>query len=186
MRWHSITGFVLLVFACSSALSFPDSYDSQIKKAAETYLPGIDWRLLKAQYYQESRLNKNAISHAGAAGIAQFMPATWAEVSRQLGLGTVSPHLTEPSIQAGAYYMQKMRLVWTSKRPDADRHSLALASYNAGAGNIIKAQKFCKNALLYAEIISCLQVVTGHHSNETKTYVRRIWEYWHQMILNIN
>lgn len=56
-------------------------------------MPGVDWRLLKAQYYQESHLKPNAVSPVGAAGVAQFMPATWRQISRELGYGNVSPHL---------------------------------------------------------------------------------------------
>jgi len=51
-------------------------YDALIKTAQKKYLPGTDWRLLKAQLTQESDLNPRAVSPAGAQGIAQFMPNT--------------------------------------------------------------------------------------------------------------
>ena len=120
---------------------FPDRYDAQIKKASKRYLPGSDWRLLKAQYYQESRLDPKAESPVGAKGVGQFMPGTWKEVSKKLGFGQVSPHIAKYSIQAGAYYMARLRKNWSSPRPEMHRHSLALASYNAGLGNMLKAQK---------------------------------------------
>jgi len=111
------------------------------------------------------------------------MPATWLEVSRQLDFGFVDPHAAEYSILAAAFYMAKMRRIWKSKRPENDRHSLALASYNAGAGNIIKAQRLCGGLLLYSQIITCLPDVTGHHSKETITYVKRIWGYYIRMVI---
>lgn len=170
--------------ACWSASYFPDHYDTKIQQAAERFLPGEDWRLLKAQYYQESLLNPNAISPVGAEGVAQFMPGTWRDVSRELDIEFANPRMAGPAILAGAYYMGKLKRVWSSPRPASDRYSLALASYNAGAGNLIKAQRKCDGANAYADIVVCLPDVTGHHSKETITYVRRIWSYWVRMLLD--
>lgn len=177
--------FLLSAFVCWPAWSFPDSYDAEIKDAAADWLPGVDWRLLKAQYYQESRLEPGAVSPVGAAGVAQFMPGTWGEVSTALGYDSLSPHDAEPAITAGAYYMARMRKGWTSPRPEMDRHSLALASYNAGFGNLLRAQEYCGWPNLYNDIITCLPRVTGDHSRETITYVKRIWRYWQEMVLGL-
>jgi len=174
---------VFWVSVCWSGNSFPDHYDTQIKKATEQYLPGVDWRLLKAQYFQESRLKTDAVSPVGATGIAQFMPGTWADVSKHLGYEKLNPRMAQPAILAGAYYMSKMRQTWRAPRAEADKHSLALASYNAGAGHLIKAQKLCGGANAYADIARCLPRVTGRHSRETITYVKRIWTYWTQMVV---
>lgn len=171
--------------ACCSAWSFPDRYDDDIKRAAKLYLPGYDWRLWKAQLYQESRLDPDAVSPVGAAGLAQFMPATWQEVASQLSLGSTSPHAAKPAILAGAYYQGRMIATWKAPRPPPDRYSLAAASYNAGAGNLIRAQRLCGGLNGYAEIINCLPEVTGHHSKETITYVERIWKYWSMMLLGV-
>ena len=173
----------LLVFASCSAWSFPSDYDKDIKQAAERYMPGYDWRLWKAQLYQESLLDPSAVSPVGARGLAQFMPATWAEVSRQLGMSGISPHMATPAINAGGYCMGKEIKMWSAPRPAADRYSLAAASYNAGAGNLLKAQRECGGANSYNGIVECLPLVTGHHSNETKTYVQRIWSYWLEMMI---
>lgn len=174
--------FAFLVPASLSASSFPDRYDREIEKAAKMYLPGLDWRLWKAQLYQESRLDPDAVSPVGAAGLAQFMPGTWADVSRRLKYENLSPHMAEPSILAGAYYMATLRNQWSAKRPETDRHQLAAASYNAGLGNILKAQERCNDLSLYSEIIKCLPQITGQHSEETITYVERIWRWWKMML----
>jgi membrane-bound lytic murein transglycosylase F len=141
-----------------------------------------DWRLWKAQLYQESLLNPDAVSPVGARGLAQFMPGTWAETCERLGWENVSPHLARFAIEAGAYYMVRLRNSWSSPRPEIDRWDLARASYNAGFGNLLKAQKIAGGAVLYADIIAALPEVTGYHSRETITYVERIHR-WHRFLL---
>lgn len=131
--------------------------------------------------YQESRLDPDAVSPVGARGLAQFMPGTWRMMAAELRLGLdASPH-SEIAIEAGAYYMARLRRQWSSPRPQADRHKLAQASYNAGLGHLLTAQKRCAMAVLYDAIIRCLPGVTGRHSEETITYVTRIWRWWRLM-----
>lgn len=161
----------------------PPLYDELIQQAAETFLPGVDWRLLKAQYLAESKLDPNAVSPAGAQGIAQFMPGTWADVSKALGYpADITPFDPKAAIPAGAYYMADMLDGWTAPRPEMDRYCLALASYNAGTGHLYKAQKVAGGANDYASIIRALPQVTGHHAAETTTYVKRILHYWTGMV----
>lgn len=155
---------------------FPAKYDAEIKKAAETYLPGLPWRLLKAQYWQESRLNPDARSPAGAAGVAQFMPATWKEVSAAMGYGVVDRRIAGPAISGGAYYMRDLRRRRTMA--DMERHKFALASYNAGGGNINRAARLCEGSPVWVVVAECLDEVTGRHSAETRGYVRLIFDKW--------
>lgn len=172
---------MLLGCATANAAMIPDRYDSQIRAATDRWWPRTetaDWRYWKAQLYQESLMNPDAVSHVGARGLAQFMPATWAEVTRQLGLGDVSPHVAKHAINAGAYYMLRQYSMWTSKRPDIDRWDLARACYNAGAGNMLAAQKAAGGAALYIFIIQALPQVTGDHARETTTYVNRIHRWY--------
>lgn len=55
------------------------------------------------------------------------------------------------------------------------------ASYNAGAGNIIRAQRACNGARSWIQIRVCLPQITGHHSNETIQYVDLIHRWKVQM-----
>lgn len=157
--------------------SWPDKYDKPIKHAVELWWPGEDWRLWKAQLWQESRLDPNARSPVGALGIAQFMPATWEETLRQMGWELVERTEAEPAIEAGAYYMSRLRRTWKGNHP------MAAASYNAGAGNITKAWVLCKRPEAWDDVARCLPKVTGRHAAETITYVERIYRWFRQMVL---
>lgn len=72
------------------------AYTAQIKAAAEKY--DIPDRLLTAQLSQESGFNPDAISPAGAEGIAQLMPQTASS------LGVSDPFNANASIMAAAKY----------------------------------------------------------------------------------
>lgn len=166
---------------CWSASLSADLYDDAFRQASEVWMPAQDWRRLKAQCYQESLLEPDAQSPVGAMGLCQFMPATWGEVSRALKIrdDAWNPYA---SITAAAYYKSRMLRIWSAPRPEMDRTQLAEASYNAGAGNIIRAQRSCGGPALYADIIICLGLITGaSNSHETRTYVERIGK-WHNQL----
>lgn len=181
---------LILVFAAPARSAvFPSKYDAAIEAAAKRYLPTVPWRLYKAQLWQESRLDPAARSPAGAEGLAQFMPATWAEQSRALGLAALARTDADASVTLGAVYMARLRRQWAVERPWRDRHSLALASYNAGLGHILGAQRACHRLQrdwpegpaprLYVEIMVCLPSITGpRHSRETLAYAPGIFRWW--------
>lgn len=152
------------------------TYDASIRKWASFYTPEYPWYWNKAQLIAESNLNPNAKSPVGAMGLGQFMPDTWTQMQRELGFkASTSAYTSSLNIQAHAYYMRQLRNQFKKPRPEYDKHSLALASYNAGLGNILKAQRECGNSLLYKPMTDCLHKVTGHHHKETLGYVSRIW-----------
>ena len=150
------------------------AYDASIKKWSSFYTPEYPWYWNKAQLIAESNLNPNARSPVGAMGLGQFMPKTWEQMQRELNI-TANAYSAPHNIQASAYYMRQLRQQFKKPRPEYDKHSLALASYNAGLGNILKAQQKGGNSLLYKPMIEALPKVTGHHSVETTNYVQRIW-----------
>ena len=122
---------------------------------------------------------------AGARGIAQFMPKTWDEISSRMGFPSNStPFGTYHAIPACCYYMRELYDRWTAPRPEADRYALALASYNAGFGNLIKAQKLAGGVNEYHKIIAQLHRVTGdENATETTDYTKKIFGYFNDQLL---
>lgn len=162
--------------------SFSGEYDRLIKRSAETYMPMIDWRLWKAQVQAESAFKAGAVSPVGAMGLSQIMPATFADIGRKAGIKG-NPFDPEVNLMAGSWYMATRRQVFKAPRPDDERHNLAMAAYNAGAGNIIKAQALAGNPLEWQPVADKLHLVTGKHSKETIDYVSKIRRYYRNYLL---
>ena len=85
---------------------------------------GVDPRLLAAVAARESRFNANAVSHVGACGVMQLMPAT----AHYLGVANVFD--ARENVMAGARYL---RMLLDTFHGDLD---LTLAAYNAGPGAV--------------------------------------------------
>ena len=180
-RWIGICLLVGLLIGCATAqaVTIPHTYDRQIRHSAEHWWPGLDWRFLKAQLFQESRLDPTARSGAGAEGIAQFMPQTWIDISRQLGYATVARQAAGPAIEGAGYYMAQLKRQWP--QGEFERHRLGAACYNAGCGNIKRAARMCGDATAapWGAISACLPGVTGKaNSAQTVGYVAAIWRWW--------
>jgi membrane-bound lytic murein transglycosylase F len=111
-------------------------YDDLIKKYAAQYQ--LDWRLMAAQAYQESRFNPQAKSWVGALGLFQVMPATGKE------MGFVNLKDPEIGTHAGIKYMHRMIDAFEPTLPLKQRVRFALASYNAGRGHVIDARRLAR------------------------------------------
>lgn len=108
-------------------------WDEHFQAAAAEH--GLDWRLLVAQAYQESRLDPLAESPYGAQGLMQMMPATAAE------LGVKDPFDAVQSIKGGAAYMKKLMDRFEQDGVELkDRIRFALASYNVGYAHLDDAR----------------------------------------------
>jgi len=92
----------------------------------------LDPDLINAVIWVESRFVPRAKSPAGARGLMQLMPATANALARELGRTVARVYDPEFNITAGSLYLLQML-----DRFDGDE-TLALAAYNAGAGNVNK------------------------------------------------
>ena len=183
-----------LILLIVSALAFPSAASASILHCPSRYVadmrretgrwwpagPGYTW--LCAQAYQESGWNGDARSSVGAAGLMQFMPGTWSNARAALHFGLLPPTAEAPAIAAGAWYMASLKSIFHRDRAVLDAHDLALASYNAGPGNVLKAQKHCDDASLWADISPCLAAITGRaNAQQTTGYVAHI-HHWQEIL----
>jgi soluble lytic murein transglycosylase-like protein len=105
-----------------------------IQDAARAY--GVDAHLLQAVVKVESNFNPSAVSRSGAIGLMQIMPATAAGFIGLVGSRqSLKQQLHDPviNLHAGALYLRSLMDTFSQ------RLDLALAAYNAGAGNVRKA-----------------------------------------------
>lgn len=149
-------------------------------------MPELDHPALRliAQCYQESRLDAHAYNTtSGAAGECQFMAGTWSDCMAAQNLRNVSRFNRRHNIKCAAWYMRRLRLFWSTPRPILETWRLQAASYNAGPGNVLKAQTLAGGALLWRDIAPSMHCVTGRaNSRETLGYVSNI-ERWFEMLL---
>lgn len=118
----------------SAARSLRNTWSDALPAAGRAWAPaieqaalrnGIDPALLASLVWTESGFDSRAVSHAGAVGLAQLMPAT------ADGLG-VDPHDPHANLDGGARFL----------RAQLDRfgsRELALAAYNAGPARVAEA-----------------------------------------------
>ncbi|MBL36929.1 MAG: soluble lytic murein transglycosylase [Xanthomonadales bacterium] len=93
-------------------------YRDEVRAAAEVH--GVDEALVRAIMHAESWFNPAAVSHAGAQGLMQLMPAT------QARFGVADPFDPVDNISAGVAYLAELLDEF-----DND-WELAVAAYNAG------------------------------------------------------
>jgi len=111
-------------YAARHAQGVPLAYQAKVAELARRF--DLSASLIEALVWQESRWRADAVSHAGARGLAQLMPGT----ARELG---VNPNDPFANLEGGARYLREQL-----DRFDGDLER-ALAAYNAGPGRVIRA-----------------------------------------------
>ena len=107
-----------------NAAGVPEIYKAKVAELSARY--DLSPSLIEAMVWQESRWRANAVSPAGARGLAQLMPGT----ARDLGVNPDDPFA---NLEGGARYLRAQL-----DRFDGDLE-LALAAYNAGPGRVERA-----------------------------------------------
>jgi membrane-bound lytic murein transglycosylase MltF len=136
----------------------------------------MDYLLMMAQGYQESRLDQSAKSPVGAIGVMQVMPAT----GRDMKTGDITE--LDPNIHAGVKYIRYVQDTFFESQPmDAVNKTLfSFAAYNAGPGRVrdlrARAEKRGLNPNVWfnnVELIAAERI-----GAETVTYVANIYKYY--------
>lgn len=144
------------------------------RKYGERY--DVDWLLMAAQGYQESRLNQSVRSHVGAIGVMQVMPAT----GKELQVGDIKK--IDPNIHAGVKYMRWMIDHYYGDQPmtPLDKALFSLASYNAGPARIARLRAETQKRgfdpnIWFGNVENLAAEKIGA---ETVTYVSNIYKYY--------
>ena len=122
----------------------------EINRVAEAYQ--IDPLLLHAIAHVESRHNPDAVSHAGALGLMQVMPAT----ARRFGVTQPNSQLRNPaiSLEVSSAYLKTLQ-----KRFD-NNLTLVIAAYNAGEGAV---EKYGRKVPPFKETQGYVRDVMSHY-----------------------
>ena len=132
--------------------------------------PGTNWTMIHALARQESQFAENAISHAGARGLMQFMPATAREEARRARVQYSASRLIDDpqySMQLGSNHIERLISYYDGSYP------LAIAAYNAGPGNVNKWLRQNGDPRQTADWLRWIEEIGFF---ETKNYVQRVIE----------
>jgi membrane-bound lytic murein transglycosylase MltF len=144
------------------------------QKYGEQY--DLDYLLMAAQGYQESRLDQGAKSHVGAIGVMQVMPAT----GRELEVGDITK--TEANIHAGVKYFRFMVDRYYKDEPmtDLNRGLFTFASYNAGPARVRQLRREAEKQGLDPNVWfgNVERIASERIGRETVTYVANIYKYY--------
>lgn len=117
-------------------LSILPRYRPIFQKAQEE--TAIDWRLLSAVGYQESKWDPFAISPTGVRGLMMLTSDT----ADRMG---ISDRLdARQSILGGAKYLALLKDSLVDRIPEPDRTWMALAAYNQGLGHLEDARRIAQ------------------------------------------
>lgn len=111
---------------------YPLKYGEEIEKYAKER--GLDPNLVRGLILQESYYNPKAKSRVGATGLMQLMPPTAKDHARALRLPFAASRLENPrvNVQLGTFHLRMLVNMF------GGNVYLAVASYNAGQGNVMK------------------------------------------------
>jgi membrane-bound lytic murein transglycosylase MltF len=136
----------------------------------------LDYLLMTAKGYQESRLSQSVRSRVGAIGVMQIMPAT----GRALNVGDIRQ--LEPNIHAGVKYSRRLMDEYLGNEPldDINKGFFTLASYNAGPSRIRQLRREAERRGLDPNVWfgQVERIVSERIGRETVSYVSNIYKYY--------
>ena len=148
---------------------YPIPYWSEIQgwSSANEVNPVLTLALMR----QESRFDPAIKSVAGATGLMQLMPETAENIAAQLKLTAYRLDQPSDNIRLGTWYLN------STHRTYQDNSMLAIASYNAGPGNVAEW-------LQTLDTRDTDRFIETIPFDETRTYVKAVLEnYWNYLRL---
>jgi membrane-bound lytic murein transglycosylase F len=136
---------------------------------------GVDWRLLAAIGYQESKWDPKAESQDGALGVMMLTQDT------ATAMGITDRKNAQQNIFAGARYFAEVKEKIPERIAEPDRTWLAVASYNVGFGHLedarVLAQSRGKNPDSWEDVRECLPLLAQerYYAKAKRGYARG-WE----------
>jgi membrane-bound lytic murein transglycosylase F len=136
---------------------------------------GLDWRLLAAMGYQESKWDTHAVSFTGVRGIMQLTEDT----AQRMSAGDRRD--PRASIFGGAKYLATLQKAIPERIPEPDRTWFAVAAYNVGLGHLedarVLAQEQGRNPDSWDEVREFLPLLSQERwYTRTKRGYARGWE----------
>lgn len=101
----------------------------------------LDFKLVLALIWQESRFRVNAMSNKEARGLMQIIPNTQKIIAKWLEVETWDINDIETNIKFGCAYLARLKVIYKNNLP------LMLASYNGGPIQANKYRKFLNGEL---------------------------------------
>ena len=136
----------------------------------------LNWLMLAAQGYQESRLDHSVVSPVGAIGIMQLLPSTGQD------MGVEDVRVLEANVEAGARYVRYLMNEFFDDPAIDDNNRLlfALAAYNAGPGRVRNLRReAAERGLDPNRWFNHVERITAERvGRETVTYVSNIAKYF--------
>jgi membrane-bound lytic murein transglycosylase F len=148
-------------------------YLDWFQEAAAKYQ--LDWRLLAAMGYQESKWDPLAVSFTGVRGLMQLTEDTAAMMRAG------DRHDPRASIFGGARYLARMLETIPERIPEPDRTWFAVASYNVGYGHLedarVLTQQHGRNPDRWEDVREFLPLLSQERwYTRTKRGYARGWE----------
>ena len=140
------------------------AYDKVIKATADSL--SMDWRLIAAVVYHESRFHNEAQSARGAVGLMQILSSRYSEEYLLV---------PENNLRVGSRYLKRLQKMYSAVAANpTESLKFALAAYNFGEGKvwrlIKKTQEAGEDASRW-DTVAATQLPKGHH---TISYVEKV------------
>ena len=149
---------------------------AKLRAAFERYSEryDIDWRIVAALAFQESKFDHAAKSRTGAVGVMQIKPST----ARDPNVGINDISSVEDNIHAGVKYLRFVADSYFDDNnvDDYNRILMALASYNAGPNGIARVRKSLERADVWFGVVEL--AVAKSIGSEPVNYVSNVHRYY--------